>query len=126
MVALLGGAVSVSMAATKEEKIADRIKPVAQVCVEGDASCAGGAVAASSGPRSGEQVYNAACAGCHSSGAMGSPKAHDAGAWGPRMAKGMDKVLANAINGLNMMPPKGTCADCSKEELSNAIKFMSK
>lgn len=126
MVALLGGAVSVSMAATKEEKIADRIKPVAQVCVEGDASCAGGAVAASSGPRSGEQVYNAVCAGCHSSGAMGSPKTHDTGAWGPRMAKGMDKVLANAINGLNMMPPKGTCADCSKEELSNAIKFMSK
>jgi cytochrome c5 len=126
MVALLGGAVSVSMAATQEEKIAERLKPVAQVCVEGDTSCAGGAVAASSGPRTGEQVYTAVCAACHGTGAMGSPKAHDAGAWSPRLAKGFDKTLANAINGLNMMPPKGTCADCSKEELGNAIKFMSK
>ncbi|MCP5325508.1 MAG: cytochrome c5 family protein [Oceanospirillaceae bacterium] len=126
MVALLGGMVSVSMAATKEEKIAERIQPVAKVCVEGDTSCAGGAVSSSAGPRTGEQVFNAVCAGCHGTGAMGSPKAHDAGAWGPRMSKGFDKVLANAINGLNMMPPKGTCADCSKEELGNAIKFMSK
>ena len=42
-----------------------------------------------------------------------------------RLAKGMDATLQNAINGINAMPPKGTCANCSDDELMAAIKYMS-
>ncbi|MGB5729137.1 MAG: c-type cytochrome [Thiogranum sp.] len=33
-------------------------------------------------------------------------------------------MLATAVSGLNAMPPKGTCADCSDEELKAAIEYM--
>ena len=111
--------------ANANEKIVDRIKPVGSVCVEGtECAAAGSAAAASSGPRSGADVYGTYCAACHGSGAMGAPKLGDKGAWGDRMAKGMAKTLANAINGINLMPAKGTCGDCSDEEIEAAIKHM--
>ena len=52
--------------------IEDRIKPVGEVCLQGDSSCGGAAATASSGPRSGEEVYNAACMACHTTGAGGA------------------------------------------------------
>ncbi|WP_430460560.1 c-type cytochrome [Thalassolituus sp. LLYu03] len=104
------------------DKIAERIKPVGQVCV--GAECGGAAVAAAE-PRSGEQVFNTACTACHSIGVLGAPKKGDKAAWDARLAKGFDATLKNAINGLNAMPPKGNCANCSDDELLGAIKFMS-
>ena len=113
--------------ANANEKIVERIKPVGSVCVEGtECAAAGAAAAVASGPRSGADVYNTACAACHSIGAMGAPKAFDKGAWDGRLAKGFEKTLANAINGLNAMPPKGGCSSCSDEEIGAAIKHMSK
>ncbi|PTT03003.1 cytochrome c5 family protein, partial [Pseudomonas sp. HMWF006] len=38
---------------------------------------------------------------------------------------GLDGILAKAITGINSMPPKGTCADCSDDELKGAIQKMS-
>ena len=38
---------------------------------------------------------------------------------------GLDGILATAISGINAMPPKGTCGDCSDDELLGAIKQMS-
>ncbi|MAK92193.1 MAG: cytochrome c5 family protein [Oceanospirillaceae bacterium] len=104
------------------DKIAERIKPVGEVCV--GAECGGAAVAAAE-PRSGEEVYNGACTACHGSGLLGAPKTGDKAAWDDRLAKGMDATLQNAINGINAMPPKGTCANCSDDELMAAIKYMS-
>jgi len=106
----------------QNDKIRDRIKPVGEVCV--GAECGGAAVVAS-GPRSGEDVYGAACSACHGAGILGAPKNGDKAAWDERLAKGMDKTLANAINGINAMPPKGNCMDCSDDEILAAIKFMS-
>lgn len=123
MVLALSAVVSVATASTIEERIA----PVGSVCVQGtECAAAGKAAAASSGPRSGADVYNTYCAACHGTGAMGAPKAGDKGAWKDRLGKGFNKTLANAINGLNLMPPKGTCGDCSDEEIGNAIKHMTK
>ena len=102
------------------EEISKRIKPVAQLHI-GD-----GAAAAPSGPRSGEDVYKASCFACHGTGAMGAPKTGDAAEWEKRMAKGLDQVVANAINGFNTMPPRGTCAACSDDELKAAVEFMIK
>lgn len=107
------------------EKIRDRIKPVAEVCIQGDESCGGPVVAVVSGPRSGEDIYNATCATCHAAGVAGAPVKGDVAAWETRLAKGFDETLAVALKGLNAMPAKGLCMDCSDDELSAAIHFMS-
>lgn len=103
-----------------DEAIAERIKPVGKVHIAG----AEAASAAASGPRSGEQVYNTFCSACHGTGALGAPKHNDPAAWGPRVEQGMETLLSHAINGLNAMPPKGTCSDCSEDEIKAAIEFM--
>ncbi len=54
----------------------------------------------------------------------GAPKTGDAEAWKPRLDKGMDVIVASVTNGLNAMPPKGMCMDCSEEDYSALIKYM--
>ena len=109
--------------ARMQAKMEDNIKPVGQVNV-GSAPAAAGGAAAAAGPRSGDKVYNSACVACHSVGVAGAPKVGDNAAWAGRASKGVDGLLATAISGLNAMPPKGTCADCSDEELKAAIEYM--
>lgn len=111
-----------------EEIVLENIKPVGEVYVAGEsepevamAADTGGAAA---GPKSGEEVYNGNCMACHGTGAAGAPKMGDAAAWAPRIAAGMDSLMANAVNGLNAMPPKGLCMACSDEELRAAVEYM--
>jgi cytochrome c5 len=103
-----------------------RITPVGEVCLEGDNSCGVVAAVASAGPRSGEDVYNAACMACHSTGAAGAPKVGDAAAWGDRIAKGIDVLYGSGLNGLSGtgMMAKGGCMNCSDDEVKSAIDFM--
>ena len=84
------------------------------------------AMAASVQARTGEEVYNASCVACHSGALPTAPKAHDAAAWQPRMAKGMDALVASVTNGFNAMPPRGMCMDCTPEEYKATIEWMSK
>jgi cytochrome c5 len=42
------------------------------------------------------------------------------------MEKGMDALVQSVENGLNAMPPKGMCFDCSSEDYQALIEFMSK
>ena len=72
----------------------------------------------------GVSVYNSKCVICHASGVAGAPKLGDKEAWAPRIAAGMDAMLANAIKGKNAMPPKGTCTECSDADLAAAIEYM--
>ena len=118
---------AVSAQAATDEAIAERLKPVGQVCIQGQECAAAGAGAAGGAARSGEDVYGKFCAACHSSGLLNAPKTGDSAAWTARAdaAGGLDGLLKNAISGINAMPPKGTCADCSDEELTAAIKHMS-
>ncbi len=74
----------------------------------------------------GEAVYNKSCVSCHAAGVAGAPKTHDAAAWGPRMAGGVDALVKSAVAGKGAMPPKGLCADCSDADLKAAIEFMAK
>ncbi|WP_243647339.1 c-type cytochrome [Aestuariirhabdus litorea] len=113
-------------ASQADEAIAERIKPVGEVCVQGDACASGGAATAAAG-RSGQDVYNAACAACHGTGVLGAPKQGDTAEWKARADKagGFDQLLAHAINGINAMPPRGGCGACSDDEIGSAIEFMS-
>jgi cytochrome c5 len=59
------------------------------------------------------------------SGAAGAPKYGDAVAWAPRIAKGKDALYESTYNGLNgVMPARGTCMDCSDEELQATVDYM--
>lgn len=129
VLSILGLSVALSTtvgAASSDDKIVERIKPAGQVCVEGDDSC-GGAVAAAAastgGARSGEDVYKASCSSCHAIGVAGAPK-YGTSEWADRGAKGIDALLKTAISGINAMPPRGTCATCSDDELKVAIEYM--
>ena len=70
--------------------------------------------------------YMASCFACHSTGAAGAPKvgADFASDWNARLEKGMDTVVQNAINGVNTMPPKGLCFDCTDDELRAIVQYM--
>ncbi len=107
-----------------EQAIADRLTPVGMVCIEGDESCATAAAPVSEGPRSGEEVYGSVCMGCHNTGAAGAPKLGDVAAWAPRLEKGMETLISNAINGINAMPAKGACGNCSDEEITSAVEHL--
>ncbi|CAH0524315.1 hypothetical protein VHP8226_00124 [Vibrio hippocampi] len=115
---------SASIAADLSQKeydaIAERIKPVGNVYLTGSEPV----VEEPSGPRDGATVYNTFCTACHSTGISGAPKTGDAAAWAPRIAKGKDVLTDHAINGFNAMPAKGSCMDCSDDEIVAAIEHM--
>ena len=68
--------------------------------------------------------YNQSCAMCHNSGAAGAPITGSAEAWAPRLEKGMDTMVASVTNGLNAMPPKGMCNDCTADDYKALIEYM--
>jgi cytochrome c5 len=72
----------------------------------------------------GQKIYQTSCQACHGTGAAGAPKLGDKEAWAPRIATGMDAMLASAINGKNAMPPKGACMSCTDADLKAAIEYM--
>jgi len=125
-VALSLTAITANADHNSEHSIVDRISKVGSLCVEGQECKAPVAAAApvASGPRSGADVYTASCSACHGTGAAGAPKMGDTAAWAPRTAKGLDTLLTNAINGINGMPPRGLCMDCSDDELKEAVEHM--
>jgi len=102
------------------EELKARVAPVGQVYLAGSEPV----VAKPTGPRTGEQVYQGACFACHATGALDAPKKGDAAAWKPRLAQGLETLHKHAIEGIRSMPPRGTCGDCSDDDILNAIKFM--
>ena len=120
---------AMSAQAATDEAIAER-PPVGEVCIQGEecaAAGAGAAAAAGGAARSGSDVYGKFCTACHGSGLLNAPKTGDSAAWSARAdaAGGLDGLLKHAISGINAMPPKGTCGDCSDDELKAAIQHMS-
>jgi len=118
---------AVSAQAANNDEIAERIKPVGEVCIQGEECKGVAAVAASAGggARTGDEIVTKHCNACHGTGLLGAPKVGDSAAWKTRATNGIDGLLKNAVSGLNAMPPKGTCADCSDDELKAAIQKMS-
>lgn len=95
-------------------------------------------------PRTGEQIYTAACVTCHATGVANAPKVHDQAAWQARYDAALAKVKETSPNlatkdendavltylvsivkhGLNAMPAGGMCTDCTDEEYKAAIEYM--
>ena len=131
-----------------DEEILERIRPVGELCLQGP-SCAGkiGDADAATGQaadtteaepeaatsaaaevatgRSGEEVYSRYCFACHDAAIAGAPLFGDATQWQPRIAKGIDALMQSSIVGIPpLMPPRGTCMDCTDEELRAAVDHM--
>ena len=108
-----------------DAEISDRLMPFVSLCRAGDDCASSGAtMVGASGVMTGEQVYNQFCFACHSTGVSESPLFGDADAWAPRIAKGMDVLWESTSNGLNLMPLRGTCMNCSDEELRLAMDYV--
>ena len=71
-----------------------------------------------------EAVYARSCGVCHNGQIPTAPKRGDAAAWEPRLAKGMDALVLSVTSGLNAMPPRGLCMDCTAEDYQAVITLM--
>ncbi|MGB5339083.1 MAG: c-type cytochrome [Gammaproteobacteria bacterium] len=118
-----------------EKLVLENIHPVGKVNIAGESApaaapaaapavTAAAAVPAAAEALSGEQIYQRNCVACHATGAAGAPKLGDVATWAPRIAQGMDTLLANATNGLNAMPPKGLCMTCSADDMMAVVEYM--
>ena len=76
----------------------------------------------------GRRIYRQACATCHREGIAGAPKMGDKEAWQPSIAKGMEELVRNSIDGFQgnrgVMPPKGGAKSLTDEEVAAAVVYM--
>jgi cytochrome c5 len=114
----------------------ERIAPVTGVHVgaEGEAAVAAAvsvaasdsaaATAPATAGASGEQTYTTVCMACHAAGVAGAPIPGSDAMKERLAAKGLDGLVASAIAGLNVMPPKGGRPDLSDADIRAAVEFM--
>jgi cytochrome c5 len=116
-----------------DAEIRARLEPAGKLCKAGT-DCGAGVMVATTAAAggggaglglSGEEVYNKFCFACHAAGVGGAPKVHNIDEWAPRLAQDPDVLWQHTLNGINAMPPRGTCMACSDDELHAATKFMS-
>lgn len=130
----LHGTVEREEPTAREEARAQRLMPVAGVFAgeTGRAAAQAAREAAASsqevavafdGSLDGQLIYDRACGTCHESGAGGAPLMV-AGEWVGRVEKGMEELVANAINGIGAMPPRGGRMDLSDEQIEVSVAFM--
>ena len=106
-----------------ENSVLERIKPVGEVRIDTSIQVASAEIVETA-VRSGEEIYNSKCAGCHSSGVMGSPKFASLEDWAPRIDLGLEKLTLSAIAGKGGMPAKGTCMDCTDNDIKITVQYM--
>jgi cytochrome c5 len=104
------------------EAIAMRIKPVVSLDDMRNSMSAASATG-DTASKSPDQLYQGACLACHSTGAAGAPKIGDSGAWGSRIAKGLDSLITSAINGVGAMPPRGG-SQYNDEQMRAVVEFI--
>ena len=116
----IAGAYSMSEAA-----ILERIQPVGQVNIAGEATpAASNSSASTPAAADGGSIYQSACFACHGTGAAGAPIFADKAAWAPRIKQGLDTLFSHAIGGFKGMPPKGGQVQLSDDDIKAAVKHM--
>ena len=72
----------------------------------------------------GEEIVKQNCKVCHAQGLNGAPIIGNAKMWGPRITKGRETLVANAINGVGLMPPKGGKTHLTDAEMDLAVGYF--
>jgi cytochrome c5 len=104
-----------------------RIQPIGRVHVEGQSETTKPASAAPivEKARTGQELYEKYCIVCHQDGIAGAPKFRNEADWKPRLASlKIEGLIATAIKGINAMPAKGTCVECTEADIKNALQYM--
>ena len=112
---VMGDKPAAGTTALDAQAVAQRIAPVGRVELR-DASDA-------STLKTGEQVYQVACAACHDSGAAGAPKLGDNTAWTDRLKTGYETLLNSALKGKGAMGAQGG-GDYSDFEIARAVVYL--
>lgn len=115
---------ALELTAKQEQQVAERIAPEGHVSMAGQVASVSSSSASAGAARSGSDIYASNCIACHSSGVAGAPILGDVAAWTARLTKGVETVYTNAINGIGAMPARGTCMDCSDDEVIAAIDHI--
>jgi cytochrome c5 len=113
-----------------------RVQPFARVAIAGkdnskltiEAPAGAAAPTPALAPaKNGQELFDQTCSACHAQGIGGAPKAGDAAAWKPRIAKGKATLYEHALKGFQgtsgVMPAKGgsTASDALVEQ---AVDYM--
>jgi alcohol dehydrogenase (cytochrome c) len=78
----------------------------------------------SGAPRAPEALYQEFCSTCHDSGWQGAPRRRIDADWERRRVAGVETLLGNTQRGLGAMPAKGTCGDCTDDELRRLVEWL--
>ena len=100
--------------------------PAGQTQAPAQAALAAPAASAGAAPRSGSEIYGAACVACHATGAAGSPLFGDSAAWAERADQGFEALTASVLSGKGAMPPKAGNPALTEDEIRSAISYMLK
>jgi cytochrome c5 len=119
------------------KSVDQRIEPFAREAIAGkdnsalaivEAKPAGQGGSALPIPKDGTEVFEQVCSACHGQGIAGAPKAGDAAAWGPRIAKGKPTLYDHALKGFQgqagVMPAKGGRTDIPDDLIKQAVDHM--
>ena len=131
IVKLITGGINVSPDALTEKAVSERLKPVGSIQMAGKVNTLNPPIqsqepASLKPQKNGETVYQEVCAGCHIAGVAGAPKTGDKSQWDDRIAKGIQVLYQNAINGIGIMPAKGGVATLSDDEIKAAVDYLIK
>ena len=74
--------------------------------------------------KTGKEVYDVSCAGCHATGVLEAPKFGVKEDWTKREAQGFETLVNHALNGFNNMPAKGGNPTIKNEEIIAAVTYM--
>jgi len=70
------------------------------------------------------EIYGRSCKACHVVLESTAPLSGDTAAWDARFAQGIDTLVVHARDGFKAMPPRGSCLDCTEEDLKQLTLFM--
>ena len=105
---------------TELQSVQQRIEPIGKVHIQEDIQ-----KKSLKENQMGRKVYDRYCVVCHRDGLVGAPKLGAKSDWKNRLAaKKIEGLILSATKGINAMPVKGTCYECTEQELKAAIEFM--
>ena len=112
---------------SRNQQVSERISSVDNVCMAGEeCAAAGTATMAQAGTDfSVDGTYEQYCAMCHNTGMAGAPELGADDFWSERLDEvGFETIVTNAIDGVNAMPPRGMCNDCSDTEIGELVEYL--
>lgn len=74
-----------------------------------------------------EKIYQSYCANCHNPKPLipiGAPNIKDKLSWKKRLEQGRKKINQHTLEGVNLMPARGGCFECSDQELIAIVDWM--